>query len=108
MAGEPVRQTDDRKPGYMSALIALVGPVVLLFLVASTMPLALGLLGYWDARLPENSLPILLVSGAVALLLSIALLVVIMRHQGLTDARFALGLPEGSIRAVIALMLILL
>jgi hypothetical protein len=49
-----------------------------------------------------------LVSGAVALLLSLALLVVVLRNLGLTDPRFALALPEGSIRAVIALLLILL
>jgi len=49
-----------------------------------------------------------LVSGAVALLLSLALLVVVPRNLGLTDPRFALALPEGSIRAVIALLLILL
>jgi len=49
-----------------------------------------------------------LVSGAVALLLSLALLVVVLRNLGLTDPRFAVALPEGSIRAVIALLLVLL
>jgi hypothetical protein len=102
------QRRDDGKPGYESAWIALVGVTLLLFLVAVTMPVALGLLKHWSVYLPENSLPVLLVSGAVALLLSLALLVVIMRHQELTDPRFALGLPDGSIRAVIALLLILL
>ena len=79
-----------------------------LILLAVTIPAALGLLRHWNVYLPENGLPVLLVSGAVALLLSLAVLVVVLRHLDLADKRYALGLPEGSIRAVIALLLILL
>jgi hypothetical protein len=53
------------------------------------------------------SLPLLIIGGVVAFLLVIGVLVLIYRRLGLTDRRFALGLPEGSIRAVIALTLIL-
>jgi hypothetical protein len=87
---------------------AFAGAGVLLLLVAVTIPLALHLLRHWDVFLPENALPVLLISGTVFTLLSLALLAVVFNNLGLADSRYALGLPEGSIRAVIALLLILL
>jgi hypothetical protein len=53
------------------------------------------------------SLPLLIVGGAVVFLLVLSVVVLIFRRLGLTNPSFALGLPEGSIRAVIALILIL-
>jgi hypothetical protein len=61
-----------------------------------------------ESFLPENSLPVLLITGTVALLLSIGALVVVYSHLDLTNKAAALALPEGSIRAVIALLLIVL
>jgi hypothetical protein len=52
--------------------------------------------------------PVILVGGLVALIAAIALLVSLLRALGLEDRRFALGMPDGSIRAIIAVMLILL
>lgn len=51
--------------------------------------------------------PFILVAGVVALVLVLAVLVGLFKRMGLTDSRFALGLPNGSISAIIALMLIL-
>jgi hypothetical protein len=58
----------------------------------------------------EVILPILLVYGVVTLLVALAALVGILSSFGLTDrsGKFALGLPEGSIQAVIALILVLI
>jgi hypothetical protein len=46
--------------------------------------------------------------GVIALIAALGGLVVLLSAFDLTDKRAALGMPEGSIRAVIALMLILL
>jgi hypothetical protein len=54
------------------------------------------------------ALPLLLITGIVVFLGALASLVVIFRRQGLANRDFALGLPDGSIRAIIALSLILL
>jgi hypothetical protein len=45
--------------------------------------------------------------GVIALIAALGGLVVLLSAFDLTDKRAALGMPEGSIRAVIALMLIL-
>jgi succinate dehydrogenase hydrophobic anchor subunit len=57
---------------------------------------------------PENTLPVLLLVGVVALLSAIAITTIIFRRLGLTNWRAPLGLPEGSIRAIIALMLLVM
>lgn len=56
----------------------------------------------------EVILPILLVYGVVTLLVALAALVGILSSFKLTSPKFALGLPEGSIQAVIALILVLI
>lgn len=125
LGGEAVAETGERSPAQgdgeregkagrfrafneaqvVFPLLALVGLFTLLLL----------LLTYVFDRfrsggnfLPENNLPVLLVTGTVALLLSIATLVIVFARLSLTSWRSALGLPEGSIRAVIALLLIVL
>jgi len=56
----------------------------------------------------EVILPILLVYGVVTLVVTLASLVVILSRFGLTAPGTALGLPEGSVQAVIALVLVLI
>jgi hypothetical protein len=60
-----------------------------------------------DSR-PELTLPILIISGVLVLLVTLALTAVVFSSLDLTDRTQALGLPEGSIRSVIALSLVLL
>jgi hypothetical protein len=68
----------------------------------------LGAIAYMANRLyVAYSLPLLIVGGAVIFLLVLGVLVLIFTRLGLTNPAFALGLPDGSIRAVIALILIL-
>ncbi|MEV4052103.1 hypothetical protein AB0J55_13055 [Amycolatopsis sp. NPDC049688] len=56
----------------------------------------------------DQSLTLLLIGGLSTFLVILAFLVLLFRTLGLTDSRFALALPEGSVRAIIALGLILL
>ena len=68
-------------------------------------------LGYIPARHMENPdilLPILISVSAVGLLISLAFLAVSFSALELSDRNQALGLPEGSVRALIALLLIIL
>lgn len=80
-----------------------------LFLAAIAMvPVSRALMARTGSERPEEALPTLLIAGVVALLVALAGLIVLLTAAGLEDRRAALGMPEGSIRAVIALMLILL
>ena len=58
--------------------------------------------------MPEIALPVLVMFGAAALLISLAFLATALAALGLSDRSHALGLPEGSVRALIALLLITL
>jgi len=55
---------------------------------------------------PEIVLPILVMIGAVCLLASLAFVAGGFAALGLSDHRYALSLPEGSVRALIALLLL--
>lgn len=57
---------------------------------------------------PDIALPMLLLAGAVLFFLAIAVLANVYQRLGLHDPEHALGLPDGSVRAIIALILIFL
>jgi hypothetical protein len=57
---------------------------------------------------PEIVLSALLVIGVIALIVALSFTAVIFKSLGLADKTQSLGLPEGSVRAVIALSLILI
>lgn len=57
---------------------------------------------------PEIFLTLLLIAGVVVLISSLAIAVAVLAALGLTDRGSSFGLPEGSIRAVIALSLIII
>jgi hypothetical protein len=57
---------------------------------------------------PEILLPVLLIAGVVSLLGAIALVTLTYGRYGLTDRTQPLALPEGSVRAIIAMLLILI
>lgn len=59
-------------------------------------------------NLPEIVLTFLLIGGIVILLTSLGILAAVFSAMGLTNRDTAMGLPDGSIRAVIALGLILI
>jgi hypothetical protein len=53
-------------------------------------------------------IPLLLIAGVLVLVDAVAVLVVIFMRHGLANRDYALALPDGSIRAIIALALIVL
>ena len=57
---------------------------------------------------PEMKLPLLVIAGVVMLLLTLALVAVAYSLLDLSNRDQALALPEGSVRAVIALMLLVI
>lgn len=57
---------------------------------------------------PEYALPVILIVGLIGLLAVLSMMVAIFRRFRLVSPEFPLGLPEGSIQAVIALSLILI
>ena len=69
--------------------------------------IAMGKLKTAQVFLPEIGLTILLIAGVSGLLVTLSLVVAIFAALNLSDSSQSLGLPEGSIRAVIALSLIL-
>jgi IPT/TIG domain len=93
-------------------LLVVLSAVILLLL---TLIISLGVLAAlyrWlagkDLFLPELTLPMLLLASIVLFIGAIAVLVNVYRSVGLQDKQYALGLPDGSVRAVIALILIFL
>jgi hypothetical protein len=57
---------------------------------------------------PEIVLPIVLISAAASLIIVVAVLAVVFSGLELSNKNTAMGLPEGSVRAIIALLLIVL
>ena len=57
---------------------------------------------------PELKLPLVVIFGVVILLMVIGLLVFSFSHLNLASPEQALGLPDGSVRSIIALMLLVL
>ena len=57
---------------------------------------------------PEIAIALVVILGALVLVLCVACLSIVLKRLALADKRYAMGLPEGSIRAILALMLVLL
>ena len=83
--------------------IALVALLFILIALAAA-------LSFWGPAhsTPEVLLPILAIAGILALLDALALVSIAFAAFGLDDKTKALALPEGSVRAVIALSLVVL
>jgi hypothetical protein len=94
-----------RTPQVVSPMVVLV---LLFALILWVVTIVLDRLRLKGTFLPENSLPIMLIAATVSLLLVISALVIIFGRLNLTNYRNALGLPEGSVQALMALLLILL
>jgi hypothetical protein len=86
-------------------------PIVALLLIVSIVLLggsALLLAHYGLTNRPEIVVTMVILVGIVVLLISIAAFVSLLHQFGLADGRFALGLPDGSVRAILALGLLLI
>jgi amino acid transporter len=91
-------------PGWLVGIGAAVLAIVLL---AAILLLATWLLNQLGAE-TWLSLPVLAILGMLLLLTTLAAVSVAFGHFGLSDKSQALALPEGSIRAVIALSLVII
>ncbi len=81
------------------------------WLVFAALPTAILAATVLLVQIPANAdqaLPFLLIGGITIFFVAICLVVLVFRRLGLHDPTKPLGLPEGSIRAFIALSLILL
>ena len=93
-----------------SRLSMVVAPAVLFLLAIGLLAVAAYALGQGLGKdVPAQiQLPLLLILGVVVLLMTLGALVALMQQWGLTDPQEAMALPKGTIRAVIALGLILI
>ena len=82
---------------YLTFLISVLAPIMI----------AVGI-SVGEYRLPEVTLPLLAISGVVALLGALATVSVALQTLGLADKTEALALPKGSVRALIALSLVII
>lgn len=106
------RDTSERRPRTKRAL-TYRGGMSLIFATFAvggllSIPWAVSYLKRQDAGYADVIFPMILVAGVVCLLATLALLAGLFKALGISNENFALGMPDGSIRAVIALMLILL
>ncbi|MEJ2241953.1 MAG: hypothetical protein P8Y18_07405 [Candidatus Bathyarchaeota archaeon] len=76
-------------------------------LVALTVS-AIGILGVAEVFRPEFALPFMLIFGVVVLLISLTISAIVFNTLRIKLKDFALGLPPGSVRAIIALSLIVI
>jgi hypothetical protein len=84
-------------------IIFLGAAAALIFAISNV----LGDLREGEISAPEITLTVLLVIGVVVLLVTLAALVSLLAAHDLADKNQALGLPEGTVRAVVALVLLL-
>ncbi|MBZ0292519.1 MAG: hypothetical protein K8L99_08110 [Anaerolineae bacterium] len=85
-----------------------VGIIFFLTLVLIIAFLSVGVFFGTIPRIPEIVLPVLLVGGIALLLVTLMIVVMVLAQLNLTDSAHAFGMPEGTIRAIIALSLILI
>ena len=98
-------QSGGRKSRHVGVFLFFCGLFAALAL--GSLPFIVAYLSNQNAAYTDVVFPLLLVAGVCTLVLVIAVLVGIFQLLDLTDRRYALGLPNGSISAIIALMLIL-
>lgn len=95
-------------PTMVSVFVYLFSAAVVIGLIGWAAAWGLGNLEDKDILMPEIGLTILLIMGVGTLILVFSMLTPIFSVLGLADSKRAMGLPEGSIRAFIAIMLILM
>jgi hypothetical protein len=89
---------------YSGAILTCIGALVLVALL-------IGIFWLLTKVVPQSdggSLPLLAIGGVVVLIFMLAAVAMVFTALGLANRELAMGLPEGSIRAVIALSLIVL
>jgi hypothetical protein len=100
------------QPTQISGALAAATFILLLFGCAGAIGFALWLLqriaGEGNEPQVETVLPTLLILGVVALLSVLGSMVFLFNRSGMAPRNLALGLPDGTVSAVIALLLIII
>lgn len=91
---------------WKQSLTKVIVVTAVVLLIVACLGVAISL--YSGNRPLELTLPLLIISGVMMLLVTLALTAFVFSGVELTDKTQALGLPEGSVRSVIALSLVLL
>ncbi len=94
-------------PKLPSWLTAILAALLATLVIAGALLIAVGVLSAFKVD-PMMSLPVLAILGVLLLLAALAGVSVSFGHFGLSDKQQALALPEGSIRAVIAMALVVI
>ncbi|MGW4928606.1 hypothetical protein ACWEOH_05565 [Agromyces sp. NPDC004153] len=76
--------------------------------ILAALALVLWMLSSFNFLNAEVALTLVVVASVMVLILALAAAAIVFNRLGLADQKHAMGLPEGSIRAIIALLLILL
>lgn len=92
----------------LTAVRALAASGVVAVVVLASAVLLLGQLAKRGDGGPEAALSLVFVATAVVLILVVCTLTIVFKRLHLEDRQEAMGLPKGSVRAVIALLLIML
>lgn len=91
-----------------SAVTAIGIAAGLTILLLAAIPATLWILRKWGVFRPEIALSVVLIAATASLIIIVAILSVVFSRLKMTNNQAAMGLPEGSIRAIIALLLVLL
>ena len=105
---EPRPPADDNSLSVAQSAVLLATFVVLTAVPAGVVVGAVTLLDSVGNLQNEFILPLVLLVGLIGLLAVLAMIVAVFQRFDLVNRAFALGLPEGSIQAVIAISLILI
>jgi hypothetical protein len=97
----------------VGSILLGIGAIALLIAIAYGFSLLIGLVRPLPSTQTASQggigpLPLLAIGGVIVLILMLTVVAIIFSILGLTNREQAMGLPEGSIRAVIALSLIVL
>jgi len=107
---EVASEVGSDQPRYRYPWVTMIIPVAVLVLgfggVVGLMLLFIS--GLDDNNSPENTLPVALIAGIVVLACTITVLLLVVARLGLASRDHELGLPAGSVRALLALTFVLL
>jgi hypothetical protein len=104
---EEALEKDGEDPRWSAVQALALAAFIAVFVLAITVGLLWGLAKSKGSG-PESALSLVFVAAAVVLILVVCTLSIVFKRLRLEDSGEAMGLPKGSVRAVIALMLILL
>jgi hypothetical protein len=105
MAGSSLSASSDTYKLWVATAVALGGGAVVLFVLVWSLIKIVGTTPPLDNTI---GLPLILIAGLTVLLIVIGLVTFTFSVVGLSSPGEALGLPDGSVRAIIALMLLVL